>query len=102
MSVKCELKNGIVTCVLKGRLDTQSVKTLETELLDAVNDAKSVIFDMEDVEYICSSFIRLCGKVAQDISSFSVSFINLNDDILKILKITGLAKYCKTATYKDM
>jgi len=100
--VKCEINNGIANCVLKGRLDTQTSDKIEAELLEQVKDAESVVFDMEDVEYISSNFIRLCGKVAKDMSSFNLSFINVNDDLMKILKITGLTKYCKTASYKDI
>ncbi|MCP4177906.1 MAG: STAS domain-containing protein [bacterium] len=102
MLVKCEIKNGIATCVLKGRLDTQTTNKLEAELLGSVSGAESIIFDMEEVDYISSNFLRLCGKAAKDITSSNLSFINVSDDINKILKVTGLSKFCKVASYKDI
>jgi anti-anti-sigma factor len=102
MLVKSEMNNGTATCVFSGSLDTLDSNKMEASLLKAVEKAEAVIFDMEDVEYISSNFIRLCSKVSKNVTSFDLSFINVSDDVLKILSMTGITKHYKATSSKDL
>ena len=102
MLLKCEMNDGTATCVFSGRLDTLDSNKMEANLLNAIKNAEAVIFDMEDVEYISSNFIRLCCKVSKNVTSFDLSFINVNDDVLKILNMTGITKHYKATSCKDL
>jgi anti-anti-sigma factor len=90
MSLKIKSDNGIVTCFFSGTLNTEETLKIESEVLDAVSNAKSVTFDMEGTEYIASSFLRICGKVALHREKNNFSIINVSENVTKIFKISGL------------
>jgi anti-anti-sigma regulatory factor len=83
MLFKYKISNDTANCVFKGSLDTVEITKIEKEVIDSVIAVKTIIFDMEDVEYISSNFLRLCSKVARNNNTSDLSFINVNDDVFK-------------------
>ncbi|HJO96032.1 MAG TPA: STAS domain-containing protein [Victivallales bacterium] len=90
MSLKIECNSEHVICYFSGALNTEETIKIETEVFNAVKDAKSVYFDLKDTSYIASSFLRICGKVALHRDSSTFSIINVPENVAKILKISGL------------
>ncbi|MEI7895723.1 MAG: STAS domain-containing protein [bacterium] len=85
----------ILTAIFAGRLDTLAVQKL-SEIVQLNLPAKdglpedNIVFDLRDVEYISSSFIRICVSVAKQAGSGHFSIAHCQPFIKKTFKISGL------------
>ena len=86
----------ILMCKFTGKMDTVNSKGVEESLEKKIvetNVEKSdlkVVFDLENVEYIASSFIRICLATAKELKDGSFSVINTQPLIKKTFKVAGL------------
>lgn len=83
------------TAVFTGRLDTLAAQTLGDIIRDnlpAKEGASGVKikFDMKDVDYISSSFIRICVATAKQAGSGHFSMVNCQPFIKKTFNLSGL------------
>lgn len=84
-----------LTGSFSGRLDTLAVQKI-SEIVkvsvpksgDAAGDR--IIFDLKEVDYISSSFIRICVDVAKQAAQGQFSIINCQPFIKKTFKLSGL------------
>lgn len=87
----CE-KDGKYVATLEGRLDTASAEKTEKEL-SALKDCTGhdIIIDCEKLEYISSSGLRILLAIKKNAIAVGskVNIVNLNDEILKVFKMTG-------------
>ena len=86
-----KIKNGnILTCKLSGWLDPNTSPNLISEI--NLNDVKTLIFDMANVEYIFSSGIRalLMLQKMLEKSGGKIKIINVSDNIRNIFEYAGL------------
>ena len=87
----CE-KDGKYIATLEGRLDTASSEKTEKEL-SVLKDCTGhdIIIDCEKLEYISSSGLRILLAIKKNAIAVGskVSLININDDIMKVLTMTG-------------
>lgn len=66
-------------------------QVLDTELKTKLNaSVKEVIFDMKDVEYISSSFLRICLKTLSHTGSEKFGIVNVSPTVLKVFQIANL------------
>jgi anti-anti-sigma factor len=91
----------VLTCHFTGRLDTNTSVTLCDEMCGKINSMKGgdnpdtllddkIIFDMTGVNYIASSFIRICVNSAKQVHKGNFSIINCDPFLKKTFKIAGL------------
>jgi anti-anti-sigma factor len=81
-------------CVFKGRMDTITSMKLENDLDVATRSAKkSVVFDLAGVDYVSSSFIRLCLAAAKVVGNGNFSVVNATDFIKNIMRTAGLESF---------
>ena len=85
----------VLSATFAGRLDTLAVQKLSEVILVnlPVKDGKSedeIVFDLREVDYISSSFIRICISVAKQAGSGQFSIIHCQPFIKKTFKISGL------------
>jgi len=91
----------VLTCIFKGRLDTILSNQLSAELdskyisLSENEDINglldfSLVFDLKDVSFISSSFIRLCLAGKKRVRDGSFCILNSDPFIKKTFKIAGL------------
>ena len=91
----------VLTCIFKGRLDTILCNQVSLELeskyhslTEHGNPAElldfGLVFDLKDVDFISSSFIRLCVAGMKKVRDGSFSICNVNPFIKKTFKIAGL------------
>jgi anti-anti-sigma factor len=84
-----------MTATFAGRLDTLAVQKL-SEVIQVnlpLKDGKSedkIVFDLRDVDYISSSFIRICVNVAKEAGPGQFSVAHCQPFIKKTFKISGL------------
>lgn len=91
--LEIKTENETLVCVFKGRFDTVNTAKIEEELAAKVLSSNiPVVFDLQNTEYVCSSFLRLCTKAAQALGAEKFSIINVSPDILRVLKIAGFDK----------
>jgi anti-anti-sigma factor len=88
-------EDQVFTATFAGRLDTQAVEKLSAviHINIPVKDGKSedtIIFDLRDVEYISSTFIRICVAIAKQAGPGQFSIIHCQPFIKKTFKISGL------------
>ena len=91
-----EGKHKIIS--LKGELDLYKTGKLKRELLEVIGDtAESLIIDMTDLSYMDSSGIALMAFLQKSVKSKSGSFafVNINDEIMNVLKLAALDNFFK-------
>ncbi len=78
-----------------GRMDTLAVTKI-TEMIDAEpmlnirNPGDRIVFDLEEVDYMASSFIRICVNQAKLAGAGHFSIANCQPFVKKTFKISGL------------
>ena len=78
-------------CIFSGQLDTRACMDIEGPLKEAIKERISlVVFDLNDVDYVCSRFLRICVQTAKTMQSGEFLITNVQPPIKKILKISGL------------
>ena len=84
-------ENGTeVTLKLVGWLDTQAAPELKEEV-DQLKDDEKLVLDMSELEYVASSGLRQFVAAYKKVNGKMV-LRNVSDNILGILKTTGLDK----------
>lgn len=80
-------------CAFSERLDTAKCLEIDDELFDKVLESKTpVVFNMQDVDYVASAFLRMCLKVAKEVGPGNFSVINVHPNVKKVFKIAGFDK----------
>jgi len=88
--------NNLLTCVLSGKIDTLNCSVLETEIIENVQEnITSVIFDMQDVDYISSTFLRIVIKMVKALGKENFVLINVQPSVMKVFKIANLTEIIK-------
>jgi anti-anti-sigma factor len=88
-------EDKILTATFVGRLDTIAVQKL-SEVIQVnlpLKNGKSedkIVFNLLDVDYISSSFIRICVNVAKQAGPGQFSIVHCQPFIKKTFKISGL------------
>ena len=82
-------------CRFEGDMDTIACTEIDAEfssLLDAcLEQGRSLELDMSEVNYIASSFLRLCGKACQRLGQACFSIAHVTPPVKKVFKIAGVA-----------
>ena len=86
-------KNQEQTIVaISGRLDTITAPALEKTINEDVADAKNLVLDVKNLEYISSAGLRVllgAQKKMQKIGSMKV--INVCEAVMEVFEMTGFA-----------
>lgn len=73
------------------KVDTAMCSEFEAELVEKMKiENINIVFDMEGVEYIASSFLRICLETAKQIGTERFKLINVPSFVLKVFKVAGL------------
>ena len=87
------MEGNTLTVLIEGRLDTLTAQDLEKEL-DNFDGVENLIIDLEKLEYISSSGLRVllsCQKKMNYQGSMVIR--NASDEIKNIFDITGFTNY---------
>ena len=89
-----EIKDNKLVCSFPVRMDTNICNKFEDELFKKIAESMlPVVFDLQDVEYIASMFLRIVQRVYQKIGAKNFYLINVNPNIKKVFKIAGFDMY---------
>ncbi|MBC8458756.1 MAG: STAS domain-containing protein [Deltaproteobacteria bacterium] len=92
MNLKTESTSDLVICYLSGRLDTIFSLELEPEIDKITNTEKRLEFDFSEVDYISSTFLRICLKKFKELGAGNFWIKSPKPDIKKVFMIAGLEK----------
>ena len=93
LNIVKEANGDVLTVRLEGKLNTTAAMDLDVELRQALPGVKELVFDLEKLEYITSAGLRVllfAQKTMAEQGKMTVR--NVNPEILKILKMTGMVK----------
>lgn len=83
----------IIVITMTGSLDTAAAIETEQTLkpITASEEAKDIVFECEELDYIASSGLRILLDVLKKTKAKgkTVTLRNVNDDIKNVFKITG-------------
>ena len=92
-------ENGKLRCAFSGSLNTLKCVELEKELYTRIRaDKVPVVFDMQDVDFIASAFLRICLTVYKEAGKDRMTITNLQPAVLTVFKIAGFADLVKGAS----
>jgi anti-anti-sigma factor len=93
MSIE-HIAEGINLSIYKFDQIMNTTKCIEAEkkIMNSIKTGNEIIFDLIGVEYISSSFLRLCGKASYRVNSENFFIINTTPSVKKVFKIAGLDK----------
>lgn len=85
-----------LVCEFSGNIETAAAMRLENEVEIKVSQTKKPVrFDLKNVSYISSAFLRICLATAQKVGKDNFSVTNPSDFVLKIFKVAGLESLIK-------
>ncbi|MBR5259717.1 MAG: STAS domain-containing protein [Eggerthellaceae bacterium] len=90
MKVERTIEGGCVTLSIAGRVDTATVSKLEDPLNECLADAKVLVFDCSELEYVSSVGLRVFLKAQKAMNlQGEMKLIHVNETVMEILDITG-------------
>jgi len=91
MTINKTLESGTVTLTMKGKLSTTTSPQFQEALTSALNEAKQIILDFKEVDYVASAGLRvlLLGEKNAKASGKIMTLINVSADIMEIFDVTG-------------
>ena len=92
MNIRREIKDGVYTIFIDGRLDASSSPLLDQEIVKIEHDITKVILDFANCDYISSSGLRsilVIAKKMEGNGEFEIH--NINDYIREIFEMTGFS-----------
>jgi len=94
--MKMEIREyeGRLICILSGHLDTPQSQKLEEALKARLTKPQPVEFEMREVTYVCSAFLRVCLFVAKTVGAGHFTLLGLTPPIKRVFKIAGMSELC--------
>ncbi len=78
-------------CTFKGFMDTSNSGRVEPQLRQALDGYKgSIVFDLQEVDYVASAFIRLCVAAHRAAGAEGFTIVNSKPPVKKVFMISGL------------
>ncbi|MBR0423660.1 MAG: STAS domain-containing protein [Clostridia bacterium] len=97
MTFKKMQKGNTVTCVIEGRIDTQSSPDLQVEFEKVLNEEiKKFVLDFEKVNYLSSAGLRVILWLQKKVSAMDegyIEVINANDEVFEVFDMTGFTDF---------
>ena len=87
-----DLKDTNLMIALEGRLDTTTAPMLESELKGSLDGIRSLVFDMEKLQYISSAGLRVLLSAQKTMNKQGNMVIRkASEDIKEIFEVTGFS-----------
>lgn len=92
MNIDKKLDGEKLFIELEGSLDTTTAPILEEELENLLNDVKTIVFDLEKLEYISSAGLRVILATQQRMMEHGeMKLTHVNDEVMEVFYITGFS-----------
>ncbi len=88
--VQNRLENDSLICTFKGRQDTITCSEWQPEYKELLLGFKGkVVFDIAEVDYISSLFLRICLETAKNLHVQSLRIQDPTPEVRKMFEIAG-------------
>ena len=104
MEIITNWEDNIMVLKLKGRLDTNASMDFEQQVEDAINfNKKDMILDFSELEYICSSGLRVIIQAAKKLKSLQGELVlcSMEEYIQEVFEISGFDTFLKIFVSKE-
>ena len=92
MNINIEKAENSTLFKLEGRLDTVTAPELENAINNEGEELKNLVLDFSGINYISSAGLRvLLGAQKKMNVQGSMELINVSEDVMDILEMTGFA-----------
>ena len=94
-SVTTEIRSDVVVATITGRIDGQTVSTLQNEVLEQLGTAKCAVFDVAAVPYMSSAGFRLLLLLYRTVAmrGGQLAIVGLSDEIRDTMEMTGFLDF---------
>jgi anti-anti-sigma factor len=90
MTSACELQEQLLI-QFHGSMDTARCEKVGQDIrAQLANPTQPVVFDLADVHFISSSFLRLCVYAARQAGEHGFQVVDVSPTIQRVFKIAGL------------
>ena len=94
LNIQKAVDGGNVELALSGRLDTATSSELEAVLDEVLPSATDLVFDLEGLEFISSSGLRLILRAQKAMNAQgSMRLTHVCDAVMEIFDITGFMDF---------
>ena len=78
---------------LAGRLDVKAAREVDEAFMQAAEEAKNVILDLSELEYIASAGLRALKRLRGAVNNNGGSLIvrGVQDNVMEVLEMTGFS-----------
>ncbi len=84
------IENETLICTFTGRLDTITCTNWQPEYKEMLDDFEGdVVFDLTEVDYISSLFLRVCLETAKNLRVKSLRIQDPTTEVKKMFEIAG-------------
>ena len=91
MDIKINGCEAVIT--LAGRLDTVTAPQLDKAISEDIQDAKSLVLDLKEIEYISSAGLRVLLSAQKKMNiQGSMELVNVSEAVMDIFEMTGFAE----------
>jgi anti-anti-sigma factor len=99
MDYKLDGATKTLICRFSEKMDTVKSNEANENFMEAMGkaassgfttDALKIIFDLEQVDYVASAFLRLCLIAVKGVGERNFIIINTEPEVMKVFKIAGL------------
>ena len=104
MEVITNWEDNIMVLKLRGRLDTNASMEFEQQVEEAIKfSKKNMVLDFTDLEYICSSGLRVLIQAAKKLKTLQGELILccMEDYIKEVFEISGFDAFLKICSSKE-
>lgn len=92
MTIEIKRNTNETVIEIVGRLDTNTAPALDKTISEDILETQNLVLDMKGLEYISSAGLRvLLGAQKKMQKAGSLKLINVCDDIMEVLEMTGFA-----------
>ena len=92
MNIEKNVNGAVTTLKIIGRLDTTTAPALEATIDGCITGVQELILDCTALEYVSSAGLRVLLKSQKQMNAQgSMNLINVSEDVMDILEMTGFA-----------
>jgi len=90
--------DNTLRCVFSGKLDTLTCSNIENMLYERIagflrdRDVASLVFDLADVHYVSSAFLRLCLCHFKSAGSKNFRIENPSPNVRQVFQVSGFTE----------
>ena len=92
LNIEKKTDSAELTVTLTGRLDTTTAPQLETELKASLDGIKTLVIDMQALEYISSAGLRVLLSAQKIMTKQGeMKITHVSETIMEIFEVTGFS-----------